>query len=374
MFYFLKTLQKNPLLFLLIFHVSFCHSATDWKGELGEKISMSEKPQWMLDQINADLNCFKDGISMATISQLGVDYPRLNKVEIYCQQIYYNDRLIGKSESKNSIAKALYDLASITKLPDVTFYLSTNDSFYHDSSLQLCKGPFFTFAKRSLDHSAILFPDSAAFKGYTNELREVEMGNNLYPWEAKVDKAFWRGANSGFLSNSLEFMTENDFLNFPRSKLVDLSLKNDDLIDAGFWPLVHTTKTTNDALIRRGYVKSFVSISEHLRYKYQILVDGFTCAFHRAYWQLFSDSVIFKQQSPDYQWYYAELKPYVHYIPVAHDFSDLIEKIEWAKAHDDEARQIALQATEFAQTHLTYSDIMLYMYLVINEYAGLIRY
>lgn len=362
---------KLPLLILIF--VSFSLSATDWKAELKEKVAKHEKPQWMVDQIKADLKFFKEGISNETLAQMGVDYPSLRKVVITQQQVYYNGRLIKHSESQNSIAKALYDLASILPLPEVTFYVSINDSFYHDPSLKTCQGPFFTFAKRSFDKHVILFPDQAALWGYDEELSEVELGNDLYPWEAKVEKAFWRGANSGFLPNSLDFMTENNFLEFPRSKLVDLSLHHSDLIDAGFWPLVHTSKATNKALRKGGYVKSFVSISEHLQYKYQILVDGFTSAFHRAYWQLFSDSVIFKQQSPDYQWYYPQLKPYVHYIPVADDFSDLIEKIEWAKAHDTEVRQITLQANEFAQTHLTYADIMLYIYILINEYANLIR-
>ena len=32
-----------------------------------------------------------------------------------------------------------------------------------------------------------------------------------------------------------------------------------------------------------------------------------------------------------------QLKPFEHYIPVKHDLSDLLDQIEWAKTHDEEA-------------------------------------
>jgi hypothetical protein len=40
------------------------------------------------------------------------------------------------------------------------------------------------------------------------------------------------------------------------------------------------------------------------------------------------------------QWYYSQLVPWVHYIPIAADMSDLIEKVQWVTSHDDEACRI----------------------------------
>jgi hypothetical protein len=39
---------------------------------------------------------------------------------------------------------------------------------------------------------------------------------------------------------------------------------------------------------------------------------------------------------------YEQFRPNVHYIPIKADLSNLIERIEWARAHDSEARAIAL--------------------------------
>jgi spore maturation protein CgeB len=45
------------------------------------------------------------------------------------------------------------------------------------------------------------------------------------------------------------------------------------------------------------------------------------------------------------------LKPFVHYIPIKKDFSDLFEKIEYLKNNDKEAERIAKNAQEFAREH-----------------------
>ena len=49
-------------------------------------------------------------------------------------------------------------------------------------------------------------------------------------------------------------------------------------------------------------------------------------------------SVILKQDSPYYEHFYKDLKPYEHYIPVKRDLSDLEEKIIWARENDDAVR------------------------------------
>jgi hypothetical protein len=49
----------------------------------------------------------------------------------------------------------------------------------------------------------------------------------------------------------------------------------------------------------------------------------------------------------------------------------LVEKIQWAIQDDDKARQIAQNAQHFADNHLKRSDLMLYLYLLLQEYAQL---
>ena len=41
------------------------------------------------------------------------------------------------------------------------------------------------------------------------------------------------------------------------------------------------------------------------------------------------------------------LVPFVHYIPVADDYSNLAQMVEWAKANDEKCRLIAKQSTAY---------------------------
>jgi Glycosyl transferase family 90 len=71
------------------------------------------------------------------------------------------------------------------------------------------------------------------------------------------------------------------------------------------------------------------------QYKYQINIDG-TVAAYRLPYLLGGDSVVLKQDSKYYEFFYKQLRPYVHYIPVKADLSDLLQQIQWAKDHDQE--------------------------------------
>ena len=71
------------------------------------------------------------------------------------------------------------------------------------------------------------------------------------------------------------------------------------------------------------------------QYKYQINIDG-TVAAYRFPYLLGGDSLVLKQDSDYYEHFYKDLVPFTHYVPFKHDLSDLLEKIQWARDHDDE--------------------------------------
>jgi len=48
------------------------------------------------------------------------------------------------------------------------------------------------------------------------------------------------------------------------------------------------------------------------------------------------------------QWYYDDLEPWVHYVPVKGDLSDLRDKIGWSAANGDECEKIAARGRAFA--------------------------
>ena len=63
-------------------------------------------------------------------------------------------------------------------------------------------------------------------------------------------------------------------------------------------------------------------------------MDG-TVAAYRFPYLMAGGSLIFKQDSNYYEHFYQDLKPYVHYVPIKADVSDIVEKIQWARNHDE---------------------------------------
>ena len=73
---------------------------------------------------------------------------------------------------------------------------------------------------------------------------------------------------------------------------------------------------------------------EQLEYKYFINVDGDTAAWHRLSWQMLSGSVPLKVDSTKVEWFYNGMQPWVHYVPINKDYSDLLANIQWLKDND----------------------------------------
>lgn len=88
-------------------------------------------------------------------------------------------------------------------------------------------------------------------------------------------------------------------------------------------------------------------------------IDG-TVAAYRFPYLLAGNSVVVKQDSQYYEHFYSDLKPGVHYIPVKHDLSDLVDQLKWAQDHDREARQIGMNGRRYATENLLPKNILCY--------------
>jgi len=93
---------------------------------------------------------------------------------------------------------------------------------------------------------------------------------------------------------------------------------------------------------------SYVPLIDHALFKYLLDVEGNGYS-GRVKLLMFSRRPLFLQERPYLEYFYCDLKPFVHYIPVKHDFSDLAERLSWAENHPDQAHTIAAHAYEYAQ-------------------------
>jgi len=108
-----------------------------------------------------------------------------------------------------------------------------------------------------------------------------------------------------------------------------------------------------------------------MQQKYLIDIDGLVAATPGCAWRLLSNCAVLKHDSRYTLWFYECLTPWVHYIPIKEDLSDIFQKLQWAKEHDAKAQQIAENGRRFAQGNIMPEHLYLYCYKVLLKYASL---
>jgi len=293
--------------------------------------------------------------------------PEFRRYKIIDSQVY------GES---GKIKNLLELLVKTYPIPDVDFIYFNEDRIkksFVKRHPDRYKAPIFVSAKDHTLSQFILFSDwlydpTEENNGWNFLIGQIN--DHQTPWASKFDKLIWRG--SPFDGKHFGMYTFENWTTIPRGQLVYQSRKHPDLIDAAFSAYPYSCSTGDfERCLREMGPQNFVSQQDQLKYKYQLLIDGVTCTFPATHWKLLSGCLPFKQDSPDIMCFYPELKAWKHYIPVRRDLSDLCEKIQWARAHDDEARQIALNARDFALTHLMPEHILEYCGAVLIRYASL---
>lgn len=332
---------------------------------LQKKLSESP-PAWMMKQIQNDLGYYATGITKEMLDQAfsGRRIQDFSLVRFTIKEghiAFAHDEKNLYSRHFRELLGCIKKLSEYVPLPDVDFIVSLEDGFEGNPGV----GPCFVFAKKADVASLILIPDIKAMVGYSRLRSQIPLASEKFSWEKKVGRSFWRGSTTGGYS------TLSTWEHLARAKLVLLSLGHPDKIDARFTGAVQCDEQVPLLMKAKGMLSKSVAKGDHLKYKYLVDVDGNSCSYERYFWLLLSNSLVLKQMTPNIQWYYGALEPYKHYVPVKEDLSDLLEKIEWAKEHDLEARLIAEEATHFIENNLQPEDTALYLYLLIKEYAKL---
>jgi hypothetical protein len=160
-----------------------------------------------------------------------------------------------------------------------------------------------------------------------------DISNYDVPWEQKKSDVVWRGADTS-RGTRLQFVkkyykTKN--IGFVKPWVQD-GINNKEYIDE--------------------YVKDKLPIHEMLKYKYLPVVDGNDKSSSLG-WVLSSNSVPLMPKPRFHSWICEKfLIDGFHYVRLKDDFSDLDEKINWCKTHDEECKKIALEGKRFMSQFL----------------------
>eukprot|EP00930_Biecheleria_cincta_P087991 TRINITY_DN77234_c0_g1_i1.p1 TRINITY_DN77234_c0_g1~~TRINITY_DN77234_c0_g1_i1.p1 ORF type:complete len:443 (-),score=51.86 TRINITY_DN77234_c0_g1_i1:417-1745(-) len=258
-------------------------------------------------------------------------------------------------------------------LPDVELIINTDDWGVVEKPRVL---PIWSWTKDPDRHNDLLMPYwSAAWLEHTAVARE-RMAESA-TWGQRASKLIWRGSQTGYaypkVARWWETWTSSNWRQAPRARLA-LACRNLSYIcDAGFHRIMEGVSADVEKEIRKeGLVKAPVDATQvYPRPKYSLLIDGNGAPSSRSISEFGDGRATFWVESPDVEIWYSGLKPYIHFIPVKRDLSDLTKQLRWAMSHDSEVQAIAKRAREFAQQTLRDYSLSIAWRSKVYEFAKL---
>lgn len=110
-------------------------------------------------------------------------------------------------------------------------------------------------------------------------------------------------------------------------------------------------KASNGFVVDKVRVANYTSMRGMVRFKYLVVVSGQDKATNLN-WALWTDSVPLMPPPVDESWLCEGwLEPWVHYVPLRPDFSDLKVKIDWLRRNQAVAANIARAGRLFLESH-----------------------
>jgi hypothetical protein len=240
--------------------------------------------------------------------------------------------------------------------------------------------PVFTGARRKGVKNTILFVDfyfggcaGSLIGEWQTVISRVNAKLQRSSWRTRKPIAIWRGT---FWKETDELVTSTNWHRFARGSACWLSLFHPELIDAAFHVMYDEVfdPYSVDMCRKKIPCKPVLSLEQQMDYKYQLQLIAHGPTFSRD-WQFYSESLVFVQEGFHRfeLFWYPLLRPWVHYIPIRDDCADLVEKIRWARSHDQEVHLMALQARALIQGHLMPQHIIHYCYKVLMRYIRLVN-
>ena len=174
---------------------------------------------------------------------------------------------------------------------------------------------------------------------FTNGINKLFDKNTLPSWETRSSELCWRGSCSGI--GGLQSL---------RVRFVEQIYKHNPHTDVRLSKWWRENKNIPDFLFS-DEIRDRIHYTEFLKCKIFFIVDGNCIASNHMYG--FASGGVPFVISNSVCWFSHLIIPYIHYVPIQHDLSNLIEQIEWVNNNDDKAKEIANNAVLFAETYFS---------------------
>lgn len=284
------------------------------------------------------------------------------------------DENITEREELTYYGKFLQEVNEIYDLPDGLYFMTATDNLTlradgKEPWIDVVGGKVNLYSHNYDTHIPILncstakhyrdvplptFDDLDFIRDQNMDLSKIELD-----WNKKKNVAVFRGGSTG-----CGFTVRSN----PRIKAAIISKKYPNLLDAKITAM--SPKIKLHQIEGVGYnLPNFFGFKDlnqnkipfelQSKYKYILHIDGNVAAY-RLGKTLLLKVLILLVDSGSRLWFQDMMKPYVHYIPVRADLSDLVDKIKWCQKHDEECEIIATNAYNLGKVVLTKKSVIDY--------------
>lgn len=309
--------------------------------------------------IDSDLEPWSSGITAELVERSkprGVLYQIVNHKLYRTKECMFPFRCLGVEH---------FILKLVDELPDMEFVLNTRD--WPQAHRRLEPLPVFSFSK-TRDYADIMYPAWTFWAGgpaislYPTGIGRWDLQRDVitkaaeqsWTWDKKKPVGFFRGSRTSS----------------ERDPLILLSRSKPELVDAQYTKN-QAWKSDQDTLGRPAAKE--VRFEDHCQYKYLFNFRGVAASFRLKHLFL-CKSLVLHVGDEWLEFFYPQLKPWVHYVPVGVDLDEVEELLEFAKENDEVAMAIAERGYEFIWKHLRMEDVLCYWRRLLKRYAELMRY
>ncbi|KAG2498502.1 hypothetical protein HYH03_003753 [Edaphochlamys debaryana] len=272
----------------------------------------------------------------------------------------------------------LYEASQVYRLPDVEF------AYWHDDnapgeSERTADGkwkwpfaphglpPLLAWSKAAV-HGAVLVPYCGAFRCPRDSFDAImgEVHNlSFTPFSQRSEVAFgrWNIFCAWYYRGALK-TADGQPAPCPRAHYDELHHKYPQLLLTAAMG-----RNTSDGTLAHG-----VPLHSQHKHKYLVSTDGWSISSKFDKYLLLG-SAILKAEGLTYGWYYPALRPYEHYLPIMSKHKDdILEVLEWAKAHEAEAEAVGQRAQTFAMRNLNRPMRLCYIFRLLTELSKYMKY
>ena len=307
-----------------------------------------------------------------------------------------SDNIVGDM-GWNELYEMLNELCKNRKINDITFFINRRD---HPAITRKLEEPYFhiwdsmekelvshkynsyapIFSYCSSSHFAdLMLPTYACWREITQKYYPTSCSNLnkdeiVSDWDKKKATAIFRGSATGCgidtsTNQRLKIAELSHLWKFNNKYNKNNKVDGIPYLDAGVvgWnkrDKKFINKPVNIINVKKLKFRKvdYISMNQQTSHKYIIHIDGHVAAY-RLSKELSFGSVILKVESLyDYQlWFTSLLKPWIHYIPVKKDLSDLDKMITWCKNNDSKCKSIAENAKIFYKKYINRDYIYDYL-------------